>query len=118
VLLNAGAYALSMERTKEARMKPVTVINYLSIKPGKMDEFIETQRGFAMTRPNGLLGGRMYRSLDGKSAVLVSQFESERAQEEVRQTDAFKQHLSRLQTMVESASPSLYEEAYTAGDFK
>ena len=99
-------------------MKPVTVINYLSIKPGKMDEFIETQRGFAMTRPNGLLGGRMYRSLDGKSAVLVSQFESERAQEEVRQTDAFKQHLSRLQTMVESASPSLYEEAYTAGDFK
>ena len=102
-------------------MKPVTVVNRLVIKPGKMDEFIETQRHFAsalLTKPSGLIGGRMYRSLDGKSAVLVSQFESESAQEELRQSPAFKQHVNALQSMVESASPSLYEEAYTTGDFK
>jgi hypothetical protein len=60
----------------------------------------------------------MYRGVDGHSAVLVSQFESESAQEEIRRSDTFKQHLSRLQPLVESAGPSLYEEAYTTGDFK
>jgi quinol monooxygenase YgiN len=102
-------------------MKPVTVINRLVIKSGKMDEFIDAQRKFAsslLAKPSGLIGGRMYRSIDGKSAVLVSQFESESAQEEMRQSPAFKQHLNVLQAMVESASPTLCEEAYTTGDFK
>ena len=102
-------------------MKPVTVVNRLVIKPGKMDEFIEAQRHFAsglLAKPCGLIGGRMYRSLDGKSAVLVSQFESQSAQEELRQSPAFEQHVNALQSIVESASPSLYEEAYTTGDFK
>lgn len=101
-------------------MKPVTVINRFTIKPGKMDEFIAAQRNFATAlaqAPNGLVGGRMYRGGDGHSAVLVSQFESESAQEAIRQSDTFKQHLSRLQPLVESASPSLYEEAYTTGNF-
>jgi quinol monooxygenase YgiN len=102
-------------------MKPVTVINRLAIKPGKMDEFIDVQRNFAsglMTKSSGLIGGRLYRSIDGKSAVLVSQFESDSAQAELRQSQAFKQHVNALQPIVESASPSLYEEAYTTGDFK
>lgn len=102
-------------------MKPVTVINRFVIKPGKIDEFVAAQRNFATalrTKPSGLIGGRMYRSIDGNSAVLVSQFVSESAQEEIRQSPAFKQHLSVLQPMIESSSPSLYEEAYTAGDFK
>ena len=102
-------------------MKPVTVINRLAIKPGKMDEFINAQRNFSTTlmkKPAGLIGGRMYRSIDDKSAVLVSQFESQSAQEEIRQSQAFKEHLSHLQSLVESASPGLYEEAYTTGGFK
>jgi len=102
-------------------MKPVTVINRMLIKSGKMDEFIAAQRNFAsglMTKPSGLIGGRLYRSIDGKSALLVSKFESESAQEELRQSPAFKQHLNVLKEMVESASPTLYEEAYTTGDFK
>ena len=102
-------------------MKPVTVINRLVIKPGKMEEFIDEQRKFATTlttQPSGLIGGRIYRSIDGNSAVLVSQFVSESAQEEIRQSHAFKQHVSVLQPMIESTSPSLYEEAYTTGDFK
>jgi quinol monooxygenase YgiN len=102
-------------------MKPVTVINRFVIKPGKMDEFIAAQRNFVTAlanKPDGLVGGRMYRGVDGHSAVLVSQFASESAQEDIRQSDSFKQHLSRLQPLVESASPSLYEEAYTTGNFK
>jgi quinol monooxygenase YgiN len=101
-------------------MKPVTVINQIVIKPGKMDEFLEAQRGFAvdsMTTPKGLIGSRMYRGVDGTTAILVSQFASMTAWEEVRQHHAFKNHLSKLQPLVESSSPTLCEEAYTARDF-
>jgi len=100
-------------------MKPVTVINRFSIKPGKMDEFIDAQQKFvAALPPCGLVGGRMYRSLDGQSAVLVSTFQSKDAQEQVLQRPDFKEHLSRLQPLVESANPVLCEEAYTTGVFK
>lgn len=102
-------------------MKPVTVINPFSIKSGKMEAFIDAQRNFAtrLTKtPCGLIGGRMYKGIDGKSAVLVSQFESQKAQEDIRQSEDFKQHISQLQDMIESVSPALYEVAYTTGDFK
>jgi quinol monooxygenase YgiN len=100
-------------------MKPVTVINRIHVKPGKMDEFIEAQRKFAAMLPSDwLIGGRMYRSLDGQSAVLVSTFRSKSAQDEVFQRADFKAHLQRLQPLVESSSPILYEEAYTTGDFR
>ena len=43
-------------------MKPVTVINRLSIKPGKMEEFIDAQQNFAAALPPcGLVGGRRFR---------------------------------------------------------
>jgi hypothetical protein len=57
----------------------------------------------------------MYRSLDGTSVVLVSQFESLAAQHEILQLDAFKEHMGKMQLLVESSSPGLYEEAYTGG---
>jgi quinol monooxygenase YgiN len=101
-------------------MKPVIIINRFSIKSGKMDEFIDAQRQFAaatIKTPNGLIGGRMYRGLDDTS-VLVSVFASVSAQNEIRQSDAFKAHLSRLQPLIESSTPSVYEEAYTTGEFK
>lgn len=97
-------------------MKFLTVINRLSIKPGKMDEFIEAQQKFAAELPPcGLIGGRMYRSLDGRSAVLVSTFQSKEAQEQIRQRPDFIEHLKRLQPLVESSSPLLCEEAYVTG---
>jgi quinol monooxygenase YgiN len=100
-------------------MKPVTVINRIMVKPGKMDEFIDVQQHFAGTLPSGfLVGGRMYRSLDGQSAVLVSTFRSAGARDEVFQRAEFKAHLERLAPLVESSSPILYEEAYTTGDFR
>jgi quinol monooxygenase YgiN len=100
-------------------MKPVTVINRIMVKSDKMDEFIDVQQRFAASLPaSGLLGGRMYRSVDGRSVVLVSTFQSKSAQEEVFQRAEFKEHLKRLQPLVESSTPDLYEEAYTSGDFK
>jgi quinol monooxygenase YgiN len=101
-------------------MKPVTVINRLTIKPGMIDEFLEAQRRFAAgltMKPSGLLGSRTYRSADGTSVVLLSQFESTAAQEQVLQGEAFRQHLRYLQTLVESSSPNVYEEVSATGEF-
>ena len=102
-------------------MKPVTLINRLVVKPGKMDEFIDAQRRYAAAlkkSPTGIIGGRLYRGTDGISVVLVTQFESMSSQEAIRQLDSFKQHVNMLRPLVESSSPSVFEEAYTTGDFK
>ena len=99
-------------------MKPVTQINFVSIKPGKIDELIEAQRGYASAKlPPGVIGTRMYRSLDGKSVVRVSQYESIEAHKEVHQDETLRQHIDRLSPLVESSGPALYEEVSTAGDF-
>jgi len=99
-------------------MKPVTLINTLSIKPGMIDEFIEAQRSFTSTGAGGHVSGRLYRSTDGKTAILVSQFDSVGAQEELFQTEGFKENLKKLRPLVESSSPGQFEEAYTYGNFK
>ena len=106
---------------KETPMKPTTVINRLVIKPGKIDEFIEVQRNYAaslMKTPAGLIASRLYRGIDGKTVVIVSQFESLEAFEKIRQQDSFTQNVSRLQALVESSSPGAYEEAFTTGGFQ
>jgi heme-degrading monooxygenase HmoA len=110
-----------MMRIKEATVKPVIVINRLAIKPGTIDEFIEAQLNYASTlmeKPTGLIGSRLYRGLDDRTVVLVSEFESIKAQEEIFQRPSFKENLNKLRTFVESSSPAIYEEAYTTGGFK
>ncbi len=101
-------------------MSPVTIVNFFEIEPDKLDAFIALQRDYAKdlaAQPTGLIGGRMYRGKDGRSAVLISQFESHEAQERIRASDAFQQHIAKLKPLIVSTSPKLYEEAYTAGGF-
>jgi quinol monooxygenase YgiN len=92
-------------------MKPVIQINFLSIKPGKIDEFIEAERGYASAKlPPGVIGSRMYRSLDGKSVVRVSQYESIESHKELHQNETLRRHIDKLSPLLESSSPALYEE--------
>jgi heme-degrading monooxygenase HmoA len=101
-------------------MKPVTQINLLSIKPDKIDEFFEADRSYIASAnlPKGLIGSRLYRSLDGKSVVRVSQYESVEAHNDYHHSEALRQQIGRLKPLVESSSPVLYEEVHTTGDFK
>ncbi|WP_234680661.1 antibiotic biosynthesis monooxygenase family protein [Bradyrhizobium monzae] len=102
-------------------MKAMTTINTLLVKPGRIEEFVAAQRSFAeamANRPNGLIGGRMYRSIDGSKAVLISQFQSTDEQAAVFQSPEFAAHLAKLRDMVEASSPDAYQEAYTYGAFK
>lgn len=101
-------------------MTPVTQILFLSVAPGKMDEFLEADRNFiaSTTLPKGIVGSRLYRSSDGRSAVRVVQYESAEAQKEYEQDQALRQQVSLLRNFVESATTNLYEEVRTTGDFK
>ena len=122
LLAVAGLHRLSLLSTttqlQEQFMKPVIQINFLSIKPGKIDEFIEAERGYASAKlPPGVIGSRMYRSLDGKSVVRVRQYESIEAHKELHQNETLRQHIDKLSPLLESSSPALYEEVYKAGDF-
>jgi heme-degrading monooxygenase HmoA len=105
---------------QEELMKPVTQINFLSIKPEKIDEFIEVDQSYLLSgnRPKGLTGSRLYKSADGKSVVRVSQYESVEAQNEILQSGSLRQHIDKLRPLVESSNPCFYEEVYTTGDFK
>jgi quinol monooxygenase YgiN len=111
---------MSLAILKEQLVKPVTQINLLSIKPDKVDEFFEADRSYiaSATRPKGLIFSRLYRSLDGRSAVRVSQYESLEAHKEIHQSESLRQQIDRLRPFVESSNPGLYEEAHTTGDFK
>ncbi|UWZ84164.1 antibiotic biosynthesis monooxygenase [Occallatibacter riparius] len=101
-------------------MTPVTQILLLTIKPGKMDEFLEADRNFLASTvlPKGIAGSRLYRSPDGKSVVRVVQYESAEAQKEYEQDQALRQQVSFLRNFVESATAGFYEEVRTTGDFK
>jgi quinol monooxygenase YgiN len=101
-------------------MTPVTQILSLSIKPDKIDEFLEADRNFiaSATLPKGLVGSRLYRSPDGKSAVRVVQYESAEVQKAYEQDKALQQQVALLRNFVDSATGSLYEEVRTTGDFK
>lgn len=99
---------------------PVTQINFISIKPDKIEEFFEADRNFvaSATLPKSLTGSRLYRSLDGKSAVRVTQYESVEAQKEYHQSEALQQQIALLRTFVESSAVDLYEEVRSTGNFK
>ena len=99
-------------------MKPVTQINFLSIKPVKVDEFFQMNQSYIASsgRPNGLISSRLYRSLDGKSAVRVSTYESAEAHKEIHESESLKQHIAMLQPLIESSTPALYEEVTTSRD--
>jgi quinol monooxygenase YgiN len=104
----------------EELMKPVTQINVLSIKPDKVDEFFEADRSYiaSATLPKGVLGSRVYKSLDGRSVVRVTHYESVEAHKDYHQSEGLQQQTGLLRAFVESSSPGLYEEVHTIGNFK
>jgi len=93
-------------------MKSVTQINFLSIKPDKIDKFFAADRNYiaSTTPPDGLISSHLYRSLDGKSAVRVTTYESMAAQRKVHESESLKRQIALLREFVESSTPQLYEE--------
>ncbi|WGD53079.1 hypothetical protein QA641_03810 [Bradyrhizobium sp. CB1650] len=107
--------------SKERAMTKVTTINTLVLKPEHVAEYIASQREFTSAIsavPNGPLGGRLYKSIQGTKIVLVSQFDSLAAQTAVMGRPELAAQIEKLRPFVESSSPALYEEAFTYGGFR
>ena len=102
-----------------AGQKPIQVINTFTVRAGMMDEFVRVQEEARphLARENpGLRGSRLYRALDGKTAVLIGVYDSADDNTRLQQSELFARHRARLQPLVESASPAVYEVAYQAGE--
>jgi len=98
--------------------RTVAVINVFTPRSGKLDEFVRVQQaalpGFRGRIP-GLRGSRLYRSLDGRNAVLISVFERAEDFQRFRQSDLFTAQRDRIAPLLERADPGLYELVYEAG---
>lgn len=109
------------ERRAPARAsaKPFVSISVLTPKPGRFGEFLALQlaqhhrlRG---TVP-GLLGGRLFRSVDERNLILVTMFETAEAAAEFRKDQRFMDHFVKVQPLLENAVQGVYEAAYQVGE--
>lgn len=100
-------------------MQPATDANLISItlftpKPEHFDTFVDIQleslpRLGSMSRSRG---AQFYVAKDGRRAILVSFFENETVLRDFQQSEDFRAHRDRLQTLIESAESGFYTLAY------
>lgn len=113
------AVARNADMPASAKRRPVIIINTFTTKPGKIDEFIALQdaarRRFAGQVP-GLRGSRMHRSLDGKTAVLITAFDTLHDQKSWLASDLFTAHRAQIMPLIDQASPNAFEIVYEGGE--
>ncbi len=108
------------DRLPDAETSPVVLINVFTPKPGKLDAFIEVQaaelhRLSAHAGIQGWRGGRLHRAVDGKTAVMITVFETIDDHKRWVATSAFAEHLDRVRPLIERAEPGYYELIAEAG---
>jgi heme-degrading monooxygenase HmoA len=97
---------------------PVVNISIITPKPEHFSAFVAlqlAQHHRLRDQVEGLIGARLFRSRDDRDVVLVSLFESEEAARRFSGDDRFRQHLARIQPLLERAVPGVYELAYEVG---
>jgi heme-degrading monooxygenase HmoA len=99
--------------------KPFVTINVITPNPGGFDEFMERQ--LAQQRRlrgeiAGLIGGRLFRSLDNRTVVLIAMFETEDDALRFRQDRRLVDHIAGVQPLIETAIGGTYETAYAVGE--
>jgi hypothetical protein len=100
-------------------MSPLVSISVITPKPGRFDEFMEiqlAQLNRVRGKVAGVRGSRLYRSLDGRSVVLLAAFETPEDQKRLAESADLQDHLARVRPLIESAGPGLFETAYQFGE--
>jgi heme-degrading monooxygenase HmoA len=98
------------QRGSEGR--PFVLINSFTPKPGKLDELaalLEAARDCFADRMPGFHGGRVYRDVDGSSALLIGVFETEDHYESWITTDLFASYREKILPLIESMGQSRIE---------
>jgi Antibiotic biosynthesis monooxygenase len=100
-----------MSFTPDAHLISITLF---TPKPEHFDTFVDIQleslpRLGSMSRSRG---AQFYVAKDGRRAILVSFFENETVLRDFEQSEDFRAHRDRLQTLIESAESGFYTLAY------
>ena len=101
-----------------APAKPAVAVSVITPKPEKFEEFMAlqlAQQSRLRGQVQGLRGSRLFRSLDHRSVVLVSVFETDEDALRFRGDPRLTEHLARVQPLIESAVPGAFETAYEVG---
>lgn len=92
--------------------RPFVLINSFTPKPGKLDELsalLEAARDSFSDEISGFHGGRIYRDVDGSSALLIGVFETEDHYESWIATDLFASYREKILPLIESMGQSRIE---------
>ena len=92
--------------------RPFVLINSFTPKPGKIDELarlLEAARDRFADRDPGFHGGRVYRDVDGNSALLISVFETEDHYEDWISTAMFAEYQRQIVDITDGMGQSRIE---------
>ncbi|WP_242107439.1 antibiotic biosynthesis monooxygenase family protein [Luteimonas aquatica] len=85
---------------------PVVLVDTYLPRPGRREEFLallagDTRRLRAEAERAGWRGNRIYRSHDGEAVVVVTAFDSLQAKADWTRSEAFADHLRRIDPLLE-----------------
>ena len=92
--------------------RPFVLINSFTPKPGKLDELadlLEAARDRFADEVSGFHGGRIYRDVDGSSALMIGVFETEDHYENWIASSVFARYREQIQPLIDSMGQSRVE---------
>lgn len=92
--------------------RPFVLINSFTPKPGKLDELaglLEAARDRFSDEVSGFHGGRIYRDVDGSSALMIGVFETEDHYESWIASSLFARYREQIQPLIDSMGQSRVE---------
>jgi len=92
--------------------RPFVLINSFTPKPGKLDELadlLEAARDRFADEVSGFHGGRIYRDVDGSSALMIGVFETEDHYESWTASSLFARYREQIQPLIDSMGQSRVE---------
>ncbi len=97
-----------------SRETPIVQVTVFTPHEGQLDDFIRRQMEGLPRFGDipGWHGTRLYRSLDGRTAVLIARFESLEDQQRLSETETFAAHRATLLPLLEGVSSAPYELVY------
>ena len=99
-------------QSQDSPLRPFVLINSFTPKPGKIDELarlLEAARDQFADRVPGFHGGRVYRDVDGSSALLISVFETEGYYESWIATATFADYQRQIADITDGMGQSRIE---------
>lgn len=109
---------MTLAAQDKAVVPPVLSISLIRIKPGRFEEFMALQTAHLERirgTVSGVRGGRLFKSAEKNTVLMVSAFETAEAGARFRQDPRFREHLDRAAELIESNEALPVELAYRIG---